>query len=144
MSRINSNLSGLRTHIASYENHVRDRVETIVTSVVEEAEQEMIRVINTSGTGWVGKGAQAIPQGRVDTGHMRESVGHQTTVLPKRVIGYVGWDLAGKPADEYFLEQEYGFVNPWTGNNVPPMMALWQASKLAQDLIEKELRSARF
>lgn len=144
MSRVKSNLKSIGPYIDEHIGRVRNTVHQIMDDVTWEAVDEMVKVINTSGTGWVGRGAQAIAEGRVDSGDMRAAVSSQTEKKPTRVTGWVGWGLNGNLAEDYFLEQEHGFINPWTGKQVPPMMALWQASHFAQDKLVKELRRARF
>lgn len=140
MSRVKSNLPALKNRILSFESEVLKIVERIVDRVSLEAAIDMTRVIETSGTGWVGKGARATPEGRIDTGEMIDAVDVDMVVRPRNVIGKVGWGLNGKPAEDYFLAQEEGFINPWTGNFVPPMNVLWAAGVTLKDMATYELR----
>lgn len=140
LSRVKSNLPSLRNVILSFEDTVRKRVEVIVERVTSEAAIDMITIINTSGTGWVGRGAQAFAEGRVDTGDMRAAVDVDFKVAKSSVKGFVGWGLNGNKAEPYFLEQEEGFVNPWTGGYVPPMNALWTAGNTLKDMAIYELK----
>lgn len=130
----------MRKHLLDYEQVIRQRLERVLEDVLYQAQQEMILIINTSGTGWVGKGAQAFAEGRVDTGDMRAAVDYTVKATPSGVSGAVGWGLNGNLAEPYFLEQEEGFVNPWTGKYVPPMMALWTADNYAKQNLRPALR----
>lgn len=116
------------------------RIEKVVNETLKQGAFDMLHVINTSGTGWVGKGPQAFAEGRVDYGVMRSAVSYDYQVLGSRVVGQFGWGIGGHKAEPYFLEQENGFVNPWTGKYVPPMHALLTARTIAFNRMERELR----
>lgn len=116
------------------------RIEKVVNETLKEGSFTMLEVINTSGTGWVGKGPQAFAGGRVDYGVMRSAVSYDYEVRSGRVVGQFGWGIGGHEALPYFLEQENGFINPWTGKYVPPMHALLTARTLAFNQIERELK----
>ena len=142
--RVRSNLKSARKVLLEAEDKQIDRVERFVERSVNEGADKMIEVIDTSGTGWVGKGARATPEGRIDTGRMRDSVSNEVTRTRKNITGVMGWGVAGRDAEHYFLDQEEGFINPWTGEFVPPMLALRQASIEQQKSFIERMRRAGF
>lgn len=120
-----ANLAALKNRLREIPNKVMDTAERKVYIISEESAARMVEIINTSGTGWVGRGAEAFAEGRVDSGQMRRDVGFTVERSGTRITAKMGW-VHGQ--DPYYLEQEYGFINPWTGAPVPPMLALTQAS----------------
>lgn len=109
------------TNYVEYISGLPERVEAEVSQIIEEeiqlAEEEVIRIINTSGTGYVGKGALATPEARVDTGYMRSQV--RSKMIDSHT-GRFGWGLEGGAVPDYFLEQE----NEDTIGGNPPMHAI--------------------
>lgn len=80
----------------------------------------MRRYIATRGTGYVGPGLRATPDGRIDTGQMYDDVGvGQIRRNPSGVAINFGW--VGN-VEDYYRWQEDGF------GKVPPMHALLDAS----------------
>lgn len=140
MSRVKSDNRAVKARLRSRVAIIRANVARILSESVILGEMSMIEIINTSGTGWVGQGEQAFAQGRVDTGHMRESVSSFVDSQMNKFSGAFGWGLNGHAAEDYFLEQEYGFINPWNGEDVPPMLALTMSGRKAKDNLEEKLR----
>lgn len=92
----------------------------VVEDAAEYGAAQMRYFISTRGTGYVGRGARAIPEGRIDTGQMIDDVGiGNIRHNPSGVAVNFGW--VGNVEDYYRL-QEDGF------KNVPPMHALLDAS----------------
>ena len=140
--RYKGNLGRLNWRLGVYKGTMMRRIEKAVNITLADSAFAMLNVINTSGTGWVGKGPQAFGEGRVDYGTMRSAVSYDYKVTAFGVIGQVGWGINGHDALPYFLEQENGFMNPWTGALVPPMHALLTARTVAFNRIDRELRKA--
>lgn len=138
--RYKGNLQRLNWRLGLIEETMMRRIEKVVNETLKEGAFDMINVINTSGTGWVGKGPQAFAEGRVDYGNMRSAVSYDYTAQKGQVKGAFGWGINGHDAKPYFLEQENGFVNPWTGRFVQPMHALLTARTIAFNRMERELR----
>lgn len=142
--RLKSDLKKLEAHLDKVVPTILGKVELAVDDAVNVGADAMIRKIDTSGTGWVGKGARATPQARVDTGFMRDSVSNEVTVKNLTVTGRMGWGVSGHAAEHYFLEQEEGFINPWTGAFVPPMLALREGGTAQQRELVVRMKRAGF
>lgn len=142
--RVRSNLKSARKVLLAAEDAQLNRVERFVQRAIDDGADRMVEVIDTSGTGWVGKGARATPEARIDTGRMRDSVSNQVTRTRTNITGTMGWGVAGHDAEDYFLEQEEGFINPWTGEFVPAMLALRKGSVEQQKSFIERMRRAGF
>lgn len=95
-------------------------IDQAIITATKTGGDEMRRIIETSGTGWVGRWFSATAAGRVDTGRMLGDVSEKRT---KR-SGSWGWGLNGGKPDMYYIYQEKGFRHYITGKNVKPMHAL--------------------
>lgn len=104
----------------------------IVTKGAETGAERMRDFIMSTGTGWVGKGARAIPEGRIDTGEM-----HDAVAVRKERKGHAefGWVV---DYEEYFGLQEKGFTQP-SGHKVPPMHAFLNATMWTQEEVSEKL-----
>lgn len=126
-------LNALKRRLRSQKTAANNEAKKIVADAVKRGATYMVQTINTSGTGWVGKGPKAFAEGRVDYGHMRSDVSFETN----GTSGKFGWVYNQQ---DYYLEQEFGFMNPRTGRMVPPMLALTTASARVKDELQVELR----
>jgi hypothetical protein len=97
----------------------------------------MREYIATRGTGYVGKGARATPEGRIDTGQMYDAVkAGQVRRNPSGVAVSFGWGIDGSPVPSYFLTQE----NEPTPGGFPPMHALLDATIHTREYFYAELK----
>lgn len=130
----NGDLNKMRTRLRVMENIAQKEIPQIVSDVTENAATEMRRIIETSGTGWVGKWFSATATGRVDTGMMLGNV--STTHTPRS--GTWGWALNGGKGEAYYLYQENGFRHYLSGKDVKPMHALLTSYiKAREELIRR-------
>lgn len=114
------------------EKVAKQDVPQVVHEVTESAANEMRRIIETSGTGWVGRWFTATAGGRIDTGQMLSNVSTSHT----RLSGTWGWALNGGKGEAYYLYQENGFRHYQSGKDVKPMHALLTSFiKAREDLI---------
>lgn len=99
---------------------LRTASDEIVEDSAEYGAAQMRYYIATRGTGYVGRGERATPEGRIDTGQMYDDVGvGQVRHNPSGVAINFGW--VGN-VEDYYRWQEDGF------GTVPPMHALLDAS----------------
>lgn len=111
---------------------IEDQVAPIVDKALTDAVVDMRATVATSGTGYVGKGARATAEGRIDTGEMYDAI---TSRKDGKTSGRFGWMNPKK----YYGLQEDGFNGP-SGRPVPPMHALLGAFIKARVQIERDLR----
>ena len=104
----------------------------IVTRGAERGAERMRDFIMSTGTGWIGKGARAIPEGRIDTGEM-----HDAVAVRKERKGHAefGWVV---DYEDYFGYQEKGFTQP-SGHKVPPMHAFLNSTLWTQEEVTRKL-----
>lgn len=106
---------------------VRDEAAVIAENAAEYGADLMREFIATRGTGYVGKGARATPEGRIDTGAMYDAVGvSEVRVRKSDIVVDFGWT---ENAKAYFLQQE----NEPTRGGHPPMHALLDAKVQARE-----------
>lgn len=98
--------------------------------------ERMVEYINTRGTGWVGRGAEAFPEGRVDTGDMRRDVKSDIRSQFGRKTASFGW-LDRK--QEYYSLQEVGFHHT-SDKRVKGMYALADAGEDAMEAYKRVMR----
>lgn len=110
---------------------VEDQVVPIVDKALADGVADMRETIATSGTGYVGKGARATPEGRIDTGEMYDAV---TSRKDGKTSGRFGWINPKK----YYGLQEDGFMGPQ--GPVPPMHSLLKAFTKVRVQVERDLR----
>jgi hypothetical protein len=113
---------------------VRDEAAEIAEDAAEYGADLMREYIATRGTGYVGKGARATPEGRIDTGRMYDAVGVDPVRVRKSdIVVSFGWT---EDAAAYFLQQE----NEPTRGGHPPMHALLDAKIQAREYFYAELK----
>lgn len=105
----------------------------VIKVVIGHGELLMKDYIATRGTGYVGKGARATPDGRIDSGEMYDAV--SSAMYGKR-SGKFGWGVAGKGVKHYFSLQEY---QP-TPRGFPPMHALTDAFVKVREEFERKMK----
>lgn len=93
--------------------------------VIKEGDDEVRKIIGTSGTGWKGH------TGRIETGKMQTSTSAQ---MINPLTGRFGWPNAEK----YYQYQEEGFKHR-NGRVTPPMHALVGGFLLAKSSLQKRL-----
>lgn len=106
-----------------------------VSEALDTGMMVMQHKILTSGTGWVGKGPRATPDGRIDYGVMYDSVSRTSLTLdrvngkltPRGTFGWVN------RVEDYFTYQEQGF------DNTPPMEALKDGREAALQVLRERL-----
>jgi len=107
--RWNSDLNKLITHLHSVPEELEQAVEAITQEAVEEGATIMYDKID-----------------RRDTGAMKEGVGSGPVEKHgKTMSGWFGW--GDEKVQPYFIYQEQGFNNVWSGEDVPPMHALLES-----------------
>jgi len=107
--RWNGDLDKLITHL----NNVPEELEQAVTEVTQESVDEGSHIMYEK-------------VGRIDTGVMRESVGSGPVAKSDSTVsGWFGWP--DEKVEPYFVYQEQGFNNVWSGEDVPPMHALLES-----------------
>lgn len=132
---ISNDLNRLQLHLKHSARILQPSVDKIVKEATKTGANEMRRIIETSGTGWVGKWFTATAQGRVDTGYMLSNVSESFT---KR-SGSWGWGLNGGKVEPYFVFQNYGFHHYISGKQVPGMNALLGSFLKAREQLIRDL-----
>lgn len=128
----------LAQEISVHERVVIEEAEHVLDRGLEDAAEWMRMVIMSSGTGWVGVGPRAVPDGRIDYGYMHDSVSTTgITRVGNTLVGKFGWLRA---TEDYFKFQDEGFRHWKSGRQIEGMHALAQASAFAKETIEYELR----
>lgn len=84
---------------------MQDEAMEKVTDIAKSAEGRMVKTIATSGTGYVGKGPRAVPEGRIDYGPMIDSVRVEKTSPTSVRVGWLNYRY-------YFGLQEEGTYRP--------------------------------
>lgn len=107
--RWNGDLNKLVTHL----NNVPEELEQAVEMATQEAVKDGARIMYDKID-------------RRDTGAMKESVGSGGVEKQGQTIrGWFGW--SDEKVQPYFVYQEQGFNNVWSGEDVPPMHALLES-----------------
>lgn len=111
---------------------IQDGSDEVVEDAAEYGAARMREMIASRGTGYVGRGPRATPDGRIDTGQMYDdvSVGN-VRHNPSGVAVNFGW--VGN-VEDYYRYQEDGF------KNVPPMHALLDASVMTRVYFYSKVR----
>lgn len=128
--------------------NIEDGSAKALEQAVEDGKNTMKEMISQRGTGRVWSrpgptGRDRSAPGRVDTGHMRDSVDSYFNVTSKgNAVGRFGWI---KSREDYFGLQEGGFEHP-SGITVEGMYAMVDAGELAwsefQRRVEEEIKNA--
>lgn len=126
----NSDLNNMRSSFNGFVEDLEDGITDALVDAVEYGYSEMKKTVETSGTGYVGKGARATPEGRIDTGLMIDSIDRDLNKSGTTISGEFGWL---DRQENYFLYQENGF------RNVPPMHALLGAFVPARERLIRRL-----
>ena len=135
----NGDLNQLATKLSARGKDAERIAEEILDTVVEQAAWDMRNLIETRGTGYNGH------TGRVEQGYMLADVGENQGEIEKSghtLTGRFGWGVNGGPVEPYYLYQEQGFKNSWTGRDVPPMHALLDAFVKARNNMIRLLAKA--
>lgn len=113
---------------------LREEAAEIAEDVAEYGAELMREYIATRGTGYVGKGARATPEGRIDTGQMYDDV-HVGPVRVRKsdIVVDFGWI---DHFEDYYLTQE----NDPTPAGFPPMHALLDATIQTRQYFYSELK----
>lgn len=130
-----SGLDAMIVRLRVSERLLSTEVPRLVEKATQTGETEMRRIVETSGTGWVGKGPRATPAGRIDYGDMIDGISAESMAT----IGKWGWAVQGNVPQMYYFYQENGFRNALTGRNVPPMHALLGSFIKAREEITRDL-----
>lgn len=125
--------------------HIEDVSVEAVDQATDDGVTIMKELIETRGTGktwsstWFGGDRTASMPGRVDTGHMRDSVTKNPVKVSGKgnIYGGFGW-LHHR--DDYFAYQEGGFEHWRTGEYVEGMYAMVDAAELAFGQLQDHLR----
>lgn len=113
---LNKFTAGLRSRAKA----IQTASDEVVTDAAEFGADRMRQYIATRGTGYVGPGQRATPEGRIDTGQMYDAVGiGPVRRNPSGVAINFGWT---GDVEDYYSWQERGF------KTVPPMHALLDAA----------------
>lgn len=113
---------------------VRDEAAEIAQDAAEYGADLMREYIATRGTGYVGKGARATPEGRIDTGQMYDDVKvSEVRVRKSDIVVSFGWT---DHAESYYAQQE----NEPTRGGHPPMHALLDAKIQAREYFYAQLK----
>ena len=119
---------------------LRDRIEEgnreVLEDGIEQIDKDMRRHISTRATPWVRENLRR--EGRIDTGKMIESVGHVVRSDTKNHwSGSAGW--IGDQED-YFLTQELGGTNTFTGGRIEAMYAMRDAAASEWEVIQARIK----
>lgn len=126
----NGDMKDLRANFENAVTNMEDEATSALVDAVELGYDTMLRVIDTSGTGYVGRGPRATPEGRIDYGTMRDSVDRDINKSGSTISGEFGW-LENQ--EEYFRYQENGTAR------IPPMHALLTAFITARERVRRDL-----
>jgi hypothetical protein len=112
---------------------LREQPSHIAEDAAEYGADLMRQYIETRGTGYVGRGARATAEGRIDTGAMYDAVGvSDVRHNPSGVAVNFGWVHDVEP---YFAYQEEGTAT------VSPMHALLDATVQTRVYFYNEIRN---
>lgn len=127
-----SGLNKFTAVLRSKARALRENSDDVVLDAAEFGAAKMRYNIMTRGTGYVGRGARATPEGRIDTGQMYDDVSiGEIRHNPSGVAINFGW--TGN-VEEYYRIQEDGF------GNVPPMHALLDAAIETRSYFYKRIK----
>ena len=113
---------------------MRDEAADIVEDAAEYGADLMREYIATRGTGYVGKGVRATPEGRIDTGQMYDDVkAGPVRVRKSDIVAEFGWI---DNIEDYYAKQE----NEPTPRGFPPMHALLDARVRTREYLYAALR----
>lgn len=137
MARKNNKFADLARTVDAQVGIVEMHVERALNAALDDGLEWMRMVIESSGTGWVGRGPRATPDGRIDYGYMIDSTDRTVVHRDGRTLtGTFGWL---EDQEDYFRYQEYGFRHRG-GKSVEGMHALAQGVMFARETLEHELR----
>lgn len=134
-------MSAKITGVNAFQNHLRTRTTRlredaadIVTEAAQFGADLMREYIATRGTGYVGKGARATAEGRIDTGQMYDDVHAKPARIRKSdIVAEFGWTDRVR---DYYLTQE----NEITPGGSPPMHALLDAQIRTREYLYARLK----
>lgn len=127
----NRDLEKMQTTLIAMSNKAIEESESIILEVTKEAAEDMHNNVD-----------------RIDTERMKGSVSYITTKLRGKFGWYIGDTIdqdqavRNRPdpaANHYFVFQEHGFRNAFTGANVPPMHALLNSFVKARERLKDAL-----
>lgn len=125
--------SQMASQFQNIPREVENESAKVIEEVVVHGELLMKDYIATRGTGYVGRGARATPEGRIDSGDMYDAV--SSAMYGKR-SGKFGWGVGGKGVKDYFATQEY----TKTPRGFPPMHALTDAFVKVREEFERKMK----
>ena len=127
----NRDIERMKTSLLALTNEAMEQSEEIIRDLTSDAAEDMYNNVD-----------------RIDTERMKGSVSY----LVDKNRGKFGWyiddtidqdqavrDRPDPAANHYFVYQEHGFKNAFTGANVPPMHALLNAFVKARERLKDEL-----
>lgn len=126
----NGDFKTLATKVRGIPDDMLEDFQPLMERTVKTGAELMEAYIKTRGTVRSGK------RGRVDTGHMLDTVDYETFKQGTTLVGRWGWLDSW---DKYFLYQENGFKNAWTREDVAPMHALFDSFFRQRDEFLSEL-----
>lgn len=127
----NRDLEKMKTTLTTMSLEAVTQSEEIISEVTKEAAEDMHNNVD-----------------RIDTERMKGSVSYITEKLRGKFGWYIGDTIdqdqavRNRPdpaANHYFVYQEHGFQNAFTGANVPPMHALLNAFVKARERLKDAL-----
>lgn len=124
--RWNREFYDYRTRLGQLPNTMRDVAVRIVNESVKEGAEIMYDKVN-----------------RVDTEHMKGSVSYEDArSAGKTVKGKFGWGLHGSKVEPYFIYQEQGFTHAYSGKDIAPMHALFDAFRIEKEKFYERILEA--
>lgn len=115
---MNSGAEQMTAFVRDLPENALQEGQDILLDVAIEGQKQMETFISTRGTGWNGH------TGRIETGQMLDAVDSQASIDGTKAQSSFGWGINGSKVEDYYRYQEEGFVNTWSGKQVPPMHAL--------------------
>jgi hypothetical protein len=125
-------LNKFTARLRSASKKLQDGTDDVAERSAEYGAELMREYISTRGTGYIGKGARATAEGRIDTGKMIDAVGvSPVRHNPSGVAVNFGWV---NETEEYFSYQELGT------RSISPMHALLDATIRTREYFYDEIK----
>lgn len=145
MANFGVNISGLDDLLRIERINLPDQFEDAMTKAMDAGQAALKEAVSTRGTGekwsrpWGANGRQGSFPGRVDRGNMlREAKGEVTGKTAHSVDGELGWP---EDSPEYIAYQDQGFYHVLADRDIEGMMALRDASELAERVLQEEIEN---
>lgn len=145
MASFNVSINGLDDLLRIERINLPDEFEGAMTKAMEAGQGALKEAVNTRGTGetwsrpWGRSDREGSFPGRVDSGEMlAQAKGEVTGKDAHSVDGELGWP---EDSPEYIAYQDQGFYHVIAHKDIEGMMALRDATELAEQVLVEEIEN---